>query len=258
MKKVYATPNATKVHVAKELLADNGIQAVVHGETFSIVLIGRIGQYALPSLWVNDSDEAAALALLKDFGTGEKFDGEEAESWTCPACGEIIGGQFGACWKCAAAGQAGPAPAGLPALTRARRGLLSSLIVAVCAGFIVALASSPMLIPGLAGILIARCQIIALILFIIGGVLSLHFLTEVFSAEEAHRPEAGAPEPRRGGEKLARVRRDVLLVLLLASCSPLLGVLAEKLHFSPEVSQALGLALLFYFLIRIIRAIRAK
>jgi hypothetical protein len=255
MQKVYTSQSSAKAQVAKDLLAENGIQAMVQRETFSI--FGRsYSKYAWPSVWVGEADAAAARELLKDFDAPKKSAGD----WVCPHCGEIIGGQFRACWHCAATAELTETPAGEPEkILRARRGLFSALLVAACGGVAAALGSTPHILPGLAGNLLARFQAVALLVFVVGGVLSLHFVTLVFEAEEEERAEElESPEKRRGGGKLAKVRREVWLALLLLMASPMLAELSQNLWGAPDRGLFLGLGLSFYYLIKVIRALWAK
>ncbi len=49
-------------------------------------------------LWVeNEADYQAAVALLKEWQNPSSSGGT---TWTCPRCGEQLGGRFSKCWKC--------------------------------------------------------------------------------------------------------------------------------------------------------------
>lgn len=52
-----------------------------------------------PELWVvNDEDAGAARAQI-DTALADSRD--SLSEWACPDCGELIEGQFSACWRCA-------------------------------------------------------------------------------------------------------------------------------------------------------------
>jgi hypothetical protein len=82
-------------HLANALRAA-GIRCEVRNTT----LAGAIGDIpwleCAPQLWlVDDLDEYRARELLSDLtrpATGP--------AWICPACGEQLEPQFGACWQC--------------------------------------------------------------------------------------------------------------------------------------------------------------
>lgn len=99
MKRVYTAPNASMVHILKDMLEERGINSRVHGEG----LLGAAGELAPVDTWVElhvieDRDEAVATRLIKEFLEAEDKLGNEP--WQCPRCGEDIGAQFGVCWKC--------------------------------------------------------------------------------------------------------------------------------------------------------------
>ncbi len=99
MKRVYTAPNASMVHILKDMLAERGISTRVHGEG----LLGAAGELAPVDTWVElhvveDRDEAVASRLIKEFlGSSPSH---EDRRWTCQQCGEVIEAQFGVCWKC--------------------------------------------------------------------------------------------------------------------------------------------------------------
>jgi len=81
----------------KELLEREGIACLIRNEQ----LFAALGEIPFlecyPELWVVDDEVwPRARLLLDNWLKGA----EDAGSWVCPACGETLEGQFGACWKC--------------------------------------------------------------------------------------------------------------------------------------------------------------
>ncbi|MCA9959293.1 MAG: DUF2007 domain-containing protein [Chloroflexota bacterium] len=102
MLKVYVAAGPVQAHIFQDLLAAEGIEAVIQGED----LFGMRGELpltndTLPSIWVNEADYERARELVLDFEEGENAAADGAP-WTCPECGETLESQFTVCWKCGA------------------------------------------------------------------------------------------------------------------------------------------------------------
>ena len=107
MRHVYTGRDEMDAHFVKNLLEQEGIEAVVQGEN----LINAIGtlplsEKSLPSVWVADANEERAALIVKDY---EQVDRVNAEStvedtprptWKCANCGEAVEEQFTECWNC--------------------------------------------------------------------------------------------------------------------------------------------------------------
>lgn len=81
----------------KELLEKEGIACLIRNEQ----LFAAMGEIPFtecyPELWVVDDEVyPRAKMLLEGWLKSEKA----PAPWVCPGCGEILEGQFGACWKC--------------------------------------------------------------------------------------------------------------------------------------------------------------
>jgi len=81
----------------KELLEKEGVACLIRNEQ----LFSALGEIpfleCFPELWVVDDEVwPRAKSLLDNWLNNE----EETASWVCSSCGEILEGQFGACWKC--------------------------------------------------------------------------------------------------------------------------------------------------------------
>jgi hypothetical protein len=94
LKRVFSSFNLQLVHHAKNLLAAEGIRAVVKNEMLSSAMGELPPAECQAELWVNASDAARAEQVLLRKETPEP-------GWTC-SCGEALGGQFTQCWRCGA------------------------------------------------------------------------------------------------------------------------------------------------------------
>jgi hypothetical protein len=102
VKQVHVAKHAAEAHLVKGFLEANGIEATVRGE----YLTSGWGELPtdLCSVWISDDREyERADRLVVDFLTGRIAREAAGRSWTCERCGEILEGQFTACWKCGAA-----------------------------------------------------------------------------------------------------------------------------------------------------------
>jgi hypothetical protein len=99
LKRIYSSFNLAAVHHAKNLLATEGIRAVVRNEYLSSAMGDLPPAECQAELWLLDPRDAARAEQLL-------FHHEpQGEDWTC-ACGERSGPQFSQCWRCGAYRQA--------------------------------------------------------------------------------------------------------------------------------------------------------
>lgn len=99
MKQVHTAKHAAEAHLVKGFLESHGIEASVRGE----YLTSGWGELPvdLCSVWIaDDAQFERADALLVAFLKGTFARQFSGERWTCPKCGEILEGQFTACWNC--------------------------------------------------------------------------------------------------------------------------------------------------------------
>lgn len=81
----------------KNRLEQEGIACLVRNEELFAAL-GEIPFLELcPELWVIDDEVLPRARLLLE---GWLHSEENRPPWTCPGCGEVLEGQFDACWKC--------------------------------------------------------------------------------------------------------------------------------------------------------------
>lgn len=99
MKKLhtFTLADRAQAHLLKELLEREGVACLLRNEQ----LFAALGEIpfleCLPELWVVDDEVWPRARLLLDNWLREEA---QADAWSCPACGEWLEGQFGACWKC--------------------------------------------------------------------------------------------------------------------------------------------------------------
>ncbi len=96
---VYSAPDAATVHIVKGILDQRGIRTIVRGEN----LQGAAGGVAPIDAWVElvvlrMQDVPVAKSVVEEVVREQPA--SDDEPWKCPACGETIEGQFGACWNC--------------------------------------------------------------------------------------------------------------------------------------------------------------
>ena len=101
MKRIHTLHDPLLAGYLAQVIEQAGIRCVIRNQH----LLGGIGDLppieAWPEIWVvRDEDVAAARELIAALAPREDT---RAASWTCPACGERLEGQFTECWKCAAA-----------------------------------------------------------------------------------------------------------------------------------------------------------
>ena len=95
MKRVFSSFNLQLVHHAKNVLAAEGIRAVVKNEILSSAMGELPPAECQAELWVIDERDAARAESILSSSN------ETRPEWTC-GCGETLGGQFTQCWSCGA------------------------------------------------------------------------------------------------------------------------------------------------------------
>ncbi len=99
MQLVFSAPDKMLVGHVRNLLEAEGIACTLKNE----FLVGAAGELPLnevwPEVWLeNDVDYQHARAVIAALISGDAD--ETAAPWTCAHCGEILEGQFVACWRC--------------------------------------------------------------------------------------------------------------------------------------------------------------
>ncbi len=79
-----------------------GIAAKMHHNKFPITHMLAPEAFPPTEVLVLQEDYEAACEVLARF-LEEAESTEPAEDWLCPKCGEILDGNFTACWNCGAA-----------------------------------------------------------------------------------------------------------------------------------------------------------
>ena len=99
MKKLhtFSIANRADAGLLLELLEREGVACLIRNEQ----LFAALGEIpfleCFPELWVVDDEVWPRARMLLDNWFKRE---ENAASWTCSSCGEVLEGQFGACWKC--------------------------------------------------------------------------------------------------------------------------------------------------------------
>jgi hypothetical protein len=93
----FSLADRAEAGLLKELLEREGIACLIRNDQ----LFAALGEIpfleCFPELWVVDDEIwPRARRLLDNWLKGS----EDTGSWNCPACSEVLEGQFGACWKC--------------------------------------------------------------------------------------------------------------------------------------------------------------
>jgi len=95
MKTVYSTSNLAMVSLFRTILEGYGINCWLKNEFLSAG-IGEIPPIECwPQLCVDDADYVEAQRIVD-----EAFSEKNLPAWQCASCGEVIEGQFTACWNC--------------------------------------------------------------------------------------------------------------------------------------------------------------
>ena len=99
MRLLYSSLKLLEVHHLKNLLEAEGIRCQIRNELLSR-LAGEIPfTECAPELWLLDErDFDRARRIVADFGKAPVV----GPPWQCPYCGEMLEGQFSACWHCGA------------------------------------------------------------------------------------------------------------------------------------------------------------
>jgi hypothetical protein len=95
MKKIYTSPDRMMVFHFKNILESYHIDCIVKNE----YLAGAAGELppneCWPELWIDDDKYDQAVSILEQTETFQTL-----PTWTCTHCGEVLEGQFTACWQC--------------------------------------------------------------------------------------------------------------------------------------------------------------
>jgi Putative prokaryotic signal transducing protein len=99
VRKVHTAESTVEVAHLRNVLEAAGIACFVRNEGLSSV-IGEIPFVECwPELWVvRNGDALRARGLIDE---ARRTDTAGWPDWRCERCGEIVEGQFDACWKCA-------------------------------------------------------------------------------------------------------------------------------------------------------------
>ena len=98
MKCVYEASDPVNAEIVKDYLVSWGLDVFIKG-VFGWGGQGDLPTNAYPQVCVTrDADAQRARELIRMWERGE----DPRPPWSCPACGERMGGQFSDCWRCGA------------------------------------------------------------------------------------------------------------------------------------------------------------
>src|SRR5437763_5527713 len=102
MVKAYIARDNLQAHFVRDLLARQGVRAVVLGADLQSALGGVPAvANALPTVWVHADDNAVARKFIAEMESAAHREQLRAgEPWRCAQCGEMIEPQFTDCWNC--------------------------------------------------------------------------------------------------------------------------------------------------------------
>ncbi|NNF50968.1 MAG: DUF2007 domain-containing protein [Gammaproteobacteria bacterium] len=102
MKRLYSSHNTVVLDQVSEALDQAGIACITRNMNMTGQAAGELPPIVCwPEIWVVDDAEfepasRVLAAILESYEN-------PGEPWVCKACGEHLEGQFGSCWRCAAA-----------------------------------------------------------------------------------------------------------------------------------------------------------
>ena len=94
---VYSSQNSSQVNFFAGLLENAGILCQVRNEALAIASGEIPPTECWVELWVVEDAQVDNARLLLE---GPGSNGLTNPSWKCPKCGEMLEGQFSACWSC--------------------------------------------------------------------------------------------------------------------------------------------------------------
>ncbi|MDB5295537.1 MAG: hypothetical protein JWO31_1520 [Phycisphaerales bacterium] len=113
MRSIYTARDGLDANFLKALLVQEGVRAVVQGEALQEAWGNlNLTRDSLPTVWVDDADEAAALPIVDEYRRRDASHANATEAddatadvtarptWTCATCGRANEQQFTACWHC--------------------------------------------------------------------------------------------------------------------------------------------------------------
>ena len=99
MRRVYSSFDRIAVHHARNLLAAEGIEAVVKNDLLSSAMGELPPAECQAELWVLEDADAPRAEQILRHGSAVPRGGPP---WRCGACGEVSEPQFTQCWRCGA------------------------------------------------------------------------------------------------------------------------------------------------------------
>ena len=103
MQRIYSHPDPAIVQIAASVLEGDAIETVVRGSALaSVAGGGAAASDTWTELWLVDESQLVRATEAIEAFIAENADDTSAESWTCPACGELVEAPLAVCWSCGA------------------------------------------------------------------------------------------------------------------------------------------------------------
>jgi hypothetical protein len=98
MQRLYQAGDRIEAQLLSDFLDRHLVENAILGDYLSGA-IGELPADIYPSIWiVHDDDLLRARELLRRFIDDNRR--EQAPSWVCRGCGELVDGSFDICWRC--------------------------------------------------------------------------------------------------------------------------------------------------------------
>jgi hypothetical protein len=98
MQRLYQAGNRIEAQLLSDYLGRHHIDNSILGD-YLAGAVGELPADLYPSIWiVHDTDLPRARTLLQRFLDDSRRD--DAPSWVCRGCGELVDGSFDLCWRC--------------------------------------------------------------------------------------------------------------------------------------------------------------
>lgn len=99
---IYSAANVIEAQLIVDELRAGGMQAHVTGSYLSGA-IGELPPSDIVGVWLNEAQHLERARIIID--AFEACRKKPERDWRCNRCAEVVGREFGACWRC---GQARP------------------------------------------------------------------------------------------------------------------------------------------------------
>ncbi len=111
---VYSADDMMDAEFIRHVLAEQGIQARIIGESLQTIIGNLPAVWVTPRIWVCEEDFAQAEILVDEAKTEQRRRAALRKEWTCSHCGETNTADFEICWSCQEEDETQPSPHSKP------------------------------------------------------------------------------------------------------------------------------------------------